>query len=245
MISLQEYKNICKNKDGLKTFVEKEFCVIDLGGQDEILIEVIYKLGMIANKMIGDYCYIYNDHVRYIELIYYLIQKDSFVLAIDGMCGSGKSTIADLLHKIFDVNVFHMDDFYLPLEKRTKERLLEPGGNVDYERFIETVLKPISLKEKVYYQPFLCSCMELSCDIEIIDYKQKVIIEGSYALRPELIPFYTDIFVLKITPELQKQRLLKRNPFTIENFITKWIPLENKYFDFYNIFEKYNVIYID
>ena len=28
-----------------------------------------------------------------------------------------------------------MDDFFLPMELRTAERLEEPGGNVHYERF--------------------------------------------------------------------------------------------------------------
>lgn len=50
----------------------------------------------------------------------------------------------------------HMDDFFLPLEMRTPQRLQQPGGNVHYERFLETVLKPLSLQQTVFYQPFDC-----------------------------------------------------------------------------------------
>ena len=36
------------------------------------------------------------------------------------------------------------------------QRLKETGGNVDYERFEETVLRPIFQKQTVFYQPFSC-----------------------------------------------------------------------------------------
>ena len=69
--------------------------------------------------------------------------KDSsepILVAIDGMCGSGKTTLGEYLHQVFDCNLFHVDDFFLRLEQRIPERLQEVGGNVDYERFEETVL---------------------------------------------------------------------------------------------------------
>lgn len=175
------------------------------------------------------------------ELILQLKNKDSFILAIDGMCGSGKSTLAQELHYIFGGNLFHMDDFYLPLDKRTQERLLMPGGNVDYERFLESVLIPLSRKEDIYYKRFDCSSMTLA-ETEIISYHPISIIEGSYSLRPELADYYTDIVVLKISDDMQIERLTKRNPEHIDSFVDKWIPLENKYFEYYQIMDKYPVI---
>ncbi len=177
------------------------------------------------------------------ELIKHLKHLDSFVLAIDGMCGSGKSTLASLLQKEFDCLVFHMDDFYLPLEKRTEERLSRPGGNVDYERFLDTVLKPISLKQDIHYQVFNCATMTFN-DIDIIPYHPKIIIEGSYSLRDELVPYYTNIVALQISPSLQIERIKQRNKKALKTFQEKWIPLENKYFDYYKIFEKYPTIQI-
>ena len=47
------------------------------------------------------------------------------LVAIDGNCGSGKTTLGEYLAQLFDCNLFHMDDFYLRVEQRTPERLEE------------------------------------------------------------------------------------------------------------------------
>ena len=59
-------------------------------------------------------------------------QEKPLLVAIDGRCASGKSTLAKDLQKQLDCNVIHMDDFYLQEHQRTTKRLREPGGNVDY-----------------------------------------------------------------------------------------------------------------
>lgn len=41
---------------------------------------------------------------------------------------------------------------------------------------------------------------------------------------------------------MQKERLFKRNPEKIDQFIHRWIPMENQYFDAFDIFEKYPVL---
>lgn len=169
-----------------------------------------------------------------------LKQKKCIVLAIDGKCASGKTTLALKLHEELGGNLFHMDDFFLPLEKRTKERLSEPGGNVDYERFLNQVLLPLSKQQDVNYQPFDCSTMCVKKG-EIIKYSPINIIEGSYALHPTLAPYYSDAVVLDISSTTQLQRLSQRNPDKYQMFINKWIPLENKYFSYYHIYEKYPV----
>jgi len=72
-----------------------------------------------------------------------LTQKDMVIVAIDGKCTSGKTTLASKLTQIYDCNVFHMDDFFLRPEQRTPERFAEVGGNVDYERLQEEVMIPL------------------------------------------------------------------------------------------------------
>lgn len=168
------------------------------------------------------------------ELVKILEKKKHFILAIDGMCAAGKTTLAKTLCNHFGGHIFHMDDFFLPIEKRTKERYQEPGGNVDYERFLETVLIPLSKKQDVLYQRFDCSTMTLSKK-KLIKYHPVNIIEGSYALHPLLRPYYTNAVILKITAEKQFERLSKRNPEQIERFIDKWIPLENQYFEYFQL----------
>ena len=38
------------------------------------------------------------------------IKQDYIVIAIDGRCASGKTTLAEKLAQYFHANVFHMDD---------------------------------------------------------------------------------------------------------------------------------------
>ena len=72
-----------------------------------------------------------------------LKSRQHILVAIDGNCTAGKSTLASLLEKEYDCNVFHMDDFFLRPEQRTPDRFAQVGGNVDYERFFEEVLIPL------------------------------------------------------------------------------------------------------
>ena len=51
--------------------------------------------------------------------------QEYIVIAIDGRCASGKTTLANKLAQHFHANVFHMDDYFLRKEQRTKERLSE------------------------------------------------------------------------------------------------------------------------
>ena len=45
------------------------------------------------------------------------------LVAIDGRCGSGKTTLGEYLKGQFDCNLFHMDDFFLRMEQRTLDRM--------------------------------------------------------------------------------------------------------------------------
>ncbi|MFR7591878.1 MAG: AAA family ATPase [Longibaculum sp.] len=175
------------------------------------------------------------------ELIAILQKEKSFVLAIDGMCGAGKTTLANDLQQKLGGNIFHIDDFFLPLELRSQERLALPGGNIHDERFIETVLKPLSKHQDIAYTAFDCSQMTYQ-QKKIIPYQQRNIIEGSYALLPQFLTYYTHTVILKVTPELQIERLKQRNPKKLKQFQERWIPLENRYFEYYHLFEKYPVM---
>lgn len=158
-----------------------------------------------------------------------------FLLAIDGMCGSGKTSLAKELSEIYDCNVFHMDDFYLPFDMRTKERLEQPGGNVHYERFNKEVLAPILSKDPVTYVPYECSTGNFG-EPTIIDPRNINIIEGSYSLHPSLNQVYDCKVFLTIREQVQIQRIGKRSgEEKLEQFLNKWIPLENKYFAESNI----------
>lgn len=152
------------------------------------------------------------------------------VIAIDGRCGSGKSTLGSLLSDMYHCPLFHMDDFYLPLAMRTKQRLSEPGGNVYYERFLEEVLEPLERDETIRYGVFDHRVMNVGSYRTVCPAKRYVI-EGSYAFHPVLVAHYDYRIFLTINPAKQKERILKRNgPEVWKMFESRWIPLEEHYF---------------
>ena len=71
------------------------------------------------------------------ETISALLQTDKprLLIAIDGCCATGKTTLARQLAERYECNLFHMDDFFLRPHQRTEERLAAPGENIDHERF--------------------------------------------------------------------------------------------------------------
>lgn len=154
---------------------------------------------------------------------------DTYLIAIDGRCASGKTTLAQQLSDELNCPVIHMDDFFLRPEQRTAQRYAQPGGNVDRERFLAEVLQPLRTYGKARYQRFDCSSMQLGGWIEIPESKV-IIIEGSYCTHPELRSYYDLTVFMDIDPRLQKKRLYERNQEKYPMFLSRWIPLEEHYF---------------
>lgn len=159
-----------------------------------------------------------------------LAQKDFVLVAIDGKCTSGKTTLAAKLAEIYDCNVFHMDDFFLRPEQRTIERFAEVGGNVDYERFHDEVLIRLKTGNPFSYRPFDCSTFTLAEPICVTP-KKLNIVEGTYSHHPYFKDPHDLKILLTVTPELQQERILQRPPFLRKRFVEEWIPMENQYFD--------------
>lgn len=163
-----------------------------------------------------------------------LAQKEQVIVAIDGNCTAGKTTLARVMKERYDCNVFHMDDFFLRPEQRTPERFAETGGNVDYERFMDEVLTPIKEKKPFSYRPFDCETFQLKAPI-LVEPKKLNIIEGTYSQHP----YFGDVYDLKIfltvTPLLQRQRILERPGFLHQRFFEEWIPMEQRYFDGFDV----------
>ncbi len=162
------------------------------------------------------------------------------VLAIDGMCGSGKTTLASLLTELFSCSVIHMDDFFLPFEMRTPERLAQPGGNIHYERILAEVLP--HLGTAFDYAAFQCS--DGSHRICHIDPADILILEGSYSLHPALRKAADLSVFLRISPEEQLKRIAARDGVSaLKAFQTRWIPMENRYFETYHIADHADFIF--
>ncbi len=170
-----------------------------------------------------------------------LLNTDRQILvAIDGNCTAGKTTLTALLEKEYDCNIFHMDDFFLRSEQRTPERYAQPGGNVDYERFREEVLIPLRRGEEFSYRPFSCATFTLKDPVQVRP-KKLNIIEGTYSQHPYFGDAYDLRVLMTITPELQRKRILKRPEHLHERFFEAWIPMERLYFDHFSIAVKSDI----
>lgn len=169
-------------------------------------------------------------------------EKDKVIIALDGRAASGKTTAADLLAYIFDASVIHMDDFFLPLEKRTKERFEEPGGNVHYERVRDEVARYIKKDQNFSYRRYDCSIMDYGAKVEI-EAKPLMIVEGAYSQHIEYRSMYDLKVFFDIDDETQRNIIYHRNgPEMLEMFETAWIPLENKYFEHSEIKDKSHMV---
>lgn len=170
-----------------------------------------------------------------------LSEKERVIVAIDGSCAAGKTTLAAALAQEYDCNVFHMDDFFLRPEQRTPERLAEVGGNLDYERFREEILRKLPSGSAFSYRPYDCRTSRLAPPVPVQP-KKLTIIEGSYSLHPYFGDVYDLRIFLTVAPERQRERILNRPAHLHERFFREWIPMEQRYFDGFRIPEQCDLL---
>ena len=152
------------------------------------------------------------------------------IIAIDGRAASGKSTLAEQLSELLGADVIHMDDFFLPPELRSEERLAEPGGNVHYERFCEDVLPYLKSPELFSYRIFDCSRMDYNGESTVRNTPIRIV-EGSYSHHPKF-GTYADLFVFSDVDAVEQMRRirLRNSGEKAQMFAKKWIPMEERYF---------------
>ncbi len=163
----------------------------------------------------------------------------SLIVAVDGMSSALKTTLSEKLSAMFDGAVIHCDDFFLPLEFRTQERLAEPGGNIHYERMKAEVIDKLP-DELEYYTKFDCSKMAYSGRVEVLR-KPLYIVEGAYSMHPYFGKYYDMSIFMKVSEREQLERLRQRNS-SINDFLDKWIPLEKNYNKCYKIEDNSDIV---
>ena len=178
---------------------------------------------------------VFSDLIQKIEEARMAADKKGkpFIIAIDGRCASGKTTLGNRLAEFYRENarLFHMDNYYLRPEQRTEKRYQTPGENVDHERFLDQVLLPASQGKKVISQDLICPDLILS-EPETVSCPPIMIVEGSYSLHPSLYPYYDFKIFMDCPQKTQLERIIRRNgPYKAEEFRTRWIPLEEHYIE--------------
>ena len=175
------------------------------------------------------------------EKISDIISGGRAVVAIDGNCAAGKTTLANEIQSAFGGTVIHADSFFLPPDMRSDARLSEPGGNFHYERFRCEVADNLKSDAPFSYGVFDCSCGRITHTITV-DEPKLIIIEGSYCMHPKLEADY-DLRIFCCTDlQTQLERIKKRNgEKAVESFRQKWIPLENRYFELFDVKNKCDI----
>ena len=191
------------------------------------------------------YRVVWTQEARYLPLLACLDTQLKFhgskplFVAIDGMSASGKSTLGALLADVYGdtCTLLHMDDYFLPPEKKTAERLSIPGGNVDWERFSKELLQPLLEGQIGSLRRYDCKTGQM-CAPQAVSPSRLIVVEGSYSLHPRLRDSYDIAVFCSISPEMQMKRIVKRNGSELaKRFQTEWIPLENAYFSAYHVSE--------
>ena len=159
------------------------------------------------------------------------------VLALDGRCGSGKTTLADGLARQFPASiVLHTDDFYLPPAQRVRGWEKTPCANMDLTRLRDEALRPAYAGQPVAYRAYSCRQGAYLPPAQL-PAQPLVILEGSYSHHPLLRPYETLRVFVTCTKAEQTRRLQAREGARYADFAARWVPLEEGYFAQYHIAE--------
>ena len=152
------------------------------------------------------------------------------LVALDGRCGSGKTTLAAQLAQQFPQSiVVHTDDFYLPPADRVAGWEHIPCANMDLKRLRAEVLTPARAGLAVPYRAY--SCREGAyLPRQLFAPQPLVLVEGSYSHHPALADCYDLKVFVTCSREEQASRLMAREGERYPNFTSRWIPLEEGYF---------------
>ncbi len=199
----------------------------------------VYRTAYEPHYRIIDRKYI-TEEIKYLQLKHFIenVPKGSIV-AIEGKCGSGKTTMVDRLERELVFTRIPMDDFFLPPKMKTTERMAQIGGNIQYERVLELLEHIKGTNEKSFiYQRYDCGI-----DRFMKEEKQRqdvIILEGVYSFHPVFRHLIDRLAFIDIDDQTQNLRLQRRSNYLM--YVNTWVVLENIYYDHEKIKFLSNVI---
>lgn len=150
-------------------------------------------------------------------------RKEVVLIAIDGVGGAGKTTLAELLmSEIENSIIVQLDDFYLPTIQAA-----------DLLRLKEQVLLPLYNHQEAKYQKYEWKTNS-SSDWHILKPEGTFIFEGVYALDKNIRGYYDLKIWLDYPADLGLKRGITRDikrdgVDNTDKWKNIWMPLEKKY----------------
>lgn len=159
-------------------------------------------------------------------------QPEGTIIAIEGKCGSGKTTMVNNLLNTMPFTRIPMDDFFLPPARRTMKRLGEIGGNIDYLRVLK-LLEELKTNSSsiITYRRYDCQTNKFS--LVTIPRRNIIVLEGVYSYHPAFRLLIDKLVYLDVDDFTQDLRLRKRDNYL--SYVNNWIVLENIYYNHENI----------
>lgn len=150
-----------------------------------------------------------------------------YLLAIEGRCCAGKSTLAEKIALQTNAALFHTDDFFLPKTERPENKQLRYGENINFNA-INRLLTDIRGGKPFSYTKFDCGSQSYK-PTETALPKTINILEGSYSMHPRIVNMFDFKIYVHVDKQIQHDRLKRRNPENYDDYLQYWIPLEEKY----------------
>ncbi len=240
-----DYKNLFIGKI-LK--MKSPLVVVELKGEGThlISIETINALSNITQREYrnpiqtdflfpNSYVIIHQDYVSKLLILsaidHLLANQKKALIGIDGNASSGKTTFGKLLSQVYDCNIFHVDHYFQQPVVDPNNPLSNYASNIHFKRMYTEIFDPIHQERDSKIHTMDLKTHTLS-DEFLISYQKISIVEGAYSMHPYIVENYDLKIFMKTTYIKQIFRIWKRNGFKkLIQFMKKWIPMENKYFN--------------
>lgn len=148
--------------------------------------------------------------------------SDTTVIAIDGVAGSGKTSLAlKLASDLDDSHVIHMDDLYEGWDNPLSQKLTA--------RVISQLLEPLSKKLSISYQIFDWKLNRFT-DFKALPKSRYLILEGVGAAQREFRPYINKIIWIECDPDLGYQRVINRDGDQVKQEMLKFLIDQNNHF---------------
>ena len=162
------------------------------------------------------------DYQNLLQEIKGIDDKNIILIAIDGVAGSGKTTLAHkLAEDLTESSVVHMDDLYDGWNNPLSQKLTA--------RVISQLLEPLSKQLPVSYQKFDWRLNRFT-EFITIPLSKFFILEGVGAAQREFRPYINKIIWIECDPNLGLRRVIARDGEQVAQEMIKFLIDQNNHF---------------